>query len=251
MSKETEIEDSLLICKELGTNRLDENKNIEFKEKTFEEIDRILESSKGLEFEKVATELPETEVGIIEDGNEEGEEYIERHPMLRTILSIAVCVFLALILSIVITKFVAHHTSVEGSSMENTLEHSDQLIVENVSYYFKEPQRFDVIVFSTADDVSYVKRIIGLPGETIKIRNGDIIVNGEYLSENFGKEIIEKPGLAKKEIKLGENEYFVLGDNRNASIDSRDEQVGNITRDQIKGKVWLRFYPFAKFGVIE
>ncbi len=251
MSKETEIEDSLLICKEINKNSLEEENKIEYKEKTFEEIDRILQSDYEVKFEKVALELPETEVGIIEDGEEEGEEYIERHPWLRMILSIAICMFLALILSIIITKFVAHHTSVEGSSMENTLQNADQLIVENLSYYQHEPERFDVVVFSTNEDVSYVKRIIGLPGETVKIKNGNIIINGEYLSESYGNETIEKPGIAKKEIQLGDDEYFVLGDNRNASIDSRDEQVGNIKRAQIKGKVWLRFYPFNNFGVIE
>lgn len=179
------------------------------------------------------------------------EEYIETHPFLRTVLNILICVTVALILSLVITKFVAHHTSVEGSSMEATLENGDQLIVEKLSYYFHDPERFDVIVFPFSDNVSYIKRIIGLPGDTIQIKNGSIYLNGEELEEEYGKERIEDPGLAAEEIVLGEDEYFVLGDNRNASVDSRKEEVGLIRRSDIQGKAWVRFYPFDSISTIE
>lgn len=135
--------------------------------------------------------------------------------------------------------------------MESTLENGDQLIVENVSYYFHEPERFDVIVFPYNQGVSYIKRIIGLPGETIQIKEGVIYINGEALKENYGKDTIRDAGLAKKKITLEEDEYFVLGDNRNASIDSRRLEVGPVKRSKIKGKAWLRFYPFSSFGTIE
>lgn len=178
-------------------------------------------------------------------GDEMQEEYIESHPFLRALLGILICIVIALILSLVITKYVAYHTSVEGSSMESTLDNGDQLIVEKLSYYFNEPERYDVVVFPFSENVSYIKRIIGLPGEIIQIKNGEIYLNGEVLEENFGKEDrIEDPGLADEEIVLSEDEYFVLGDNRNASVDSRKEEVGLIKRSQIEGKAWLRFYPF-------
>lgn len=177
-------------------------------------------------------------------------EYNERHPFLRTLLGVLICMITALILSLLLTKYVAHHTSVEGSSMESTLSNGDQLIVEKVSYYFHEPERFDVITFPYDDNISYIKRIIGLPGETVQIMDGTIFINGEILKEDYGNAVMEEDGLASDIIYLGEDEYFVLGDNRNASIDSRKPEVGNIKREDIQGKAWVRFYPFDKFEVI-
>lgn len=180
------------------------------------------------------------------------EEYAERHPLLRTILSVLVCITVALILSLLITKYVAHHTSVEGSSMEPTLFNGDQLIVEKFSYYFHDPERYDVIVFPFSENVSYIKRIIGLPGDIIQIKNGVVYLNGEIMDEHYGKEEwIREPGLAEEEIVLNEDEYFVLGDNRNASVDSRKEEVGVIKRSQIQGKAWVRFYPFDEMSTVE
>lgn len=180
------------------------------------------------------------------------EEYVERHPLLRTILSVLVCITVALILSLLITKYVAHHTSVEGSSMEPTLFNGDQLIVEKFSYYFHDPERYDVIVFPFSENVSYIKRIIGLPGDIIQIKNGVVYLNGEIMDEHYGKEEwIREPGLAEEEIVLNEDEYFVLGDNRNASVDSRKEEVGVIKRSQIQGKAWVRFYPFDEMSTVE
>lgn len=178
-------------------------------------------------------------------------EYQESHPFLRTLLGVLICALLALVLSLVITEYVAHHTSVEGSSMESTLSNGDQLIVENISYYFHEPERFDVITFPYDNNVSYIKRIIGLPGETVQIMDGTIFINGEILQENYGNADMEDDGLAADIIHLGEDEYFVLGDNRNASIDSRKPEVGNVKRENISGKAWVRFYPFDKMQVIQ
>lgn len=178
------------------------------------------------------------------------EEYREKHPLLRVFASIGICVAAALLLALVITKFVAHHTSVEGNSMEPSLSNGDQLIVENLSYYFSEPERFDIVVFPFSEDVNYIKRIIGKPGEVVQIVGSEIRINGVPLLENFGKEPIEDPGIAKDEIVLGDDEYFVLGDNRNASVDSRKKEVGVVKRSEIEGKAWLRFYPLNRFSVV-
>lgn len=175
----------------------------------------------------------------------------EKHPLLKLFLSIAICIFTALLLALIITQYVAHHTSVEGSSMEPSLSDGDQIIVENISYYQHEPERFDVIVFPNGAGVNYIKRIIGLPGETVRIADGYIYINGELLNENYGNELIEEPGIASSGITLAEDEYFVLGDNRNASVDSRRTEVGNIHRTDIQGKAWIRFYPFGSAGSIE
>lgn len=203
------------------------------------------------EAEASGKEEPEDSFPFKDVSGDIDESYNETHPFLRAVLRILICVLLALLFAVVITKFVAHHTSVEGSSMETTLENGDQLIVENVSYYFHDPERFDVVVFPFNDDVNYIKRIIGLPGETVQIYDGMIYINGEYLEEKYGREDIEDPGLAAEGIQLGPDEYFVLGDNRNASVDSRKPEVGPIKRDNIKGKAWLRFYPMDQISLVE
>lgn len=135
--------------------------------------------------------------------------------------------------------------------MESTLSNGDQLIVEKLSYYFHDPERFDVIVFPYDNNINYIKRIIGLPGETVQIMDGKIFINGEILNEDYGNAVMEEDGIASDVIQLGDDEYFVLGDNRNASVDSRKEEVGNIKREKIQGKAWLRFYPFNDFQIIQ
>ena len=137
--------------------------------------------------------------------------------------------------------------------MENTLEDGDNLIVDKITYRFHEPNRFDVIVFpyQYTANTYYIKRVIGLPGETVMIDAlGNIYINGELLSESYGKEAIKDPGMAANSIYLGSDEYFVLGDNRNNSSDSRDPSVGLIKRDQIIGRAWLRIFPFDKIGFV-
>lgn len=150
--------------------------------------------------------------------------------------------------------FVGQRTSVSGSSMEPTLSNNDQLILDKISYRFSEPQRFDIIVFpfQYAEKTFYVKRIIGLPGETVQIDlQGNIYINGQILNEDYGKETINFAGLAVEPITLGDDEYFVMGDNRNNSSDSRDPSVGNIRRSNIIGKAWVRIWPLNKFGVLK
>ncbi|MBR4528730.1 MAG: signal peptidase I [Lachnospiraceae bacterium] len=169
--------------------------------------------------------------------------------IIGTIIYLAV-VFAVTFLFII---FVAQRTDVDGKSMENTLHHGDSLIVDKISYRFRDPRRFEIIVFPFryAEDVLYIKRIIGLPGETVQIDNdGNIYINGEILHESYGREVIKSPGRAVEPIVLGEDEYFVLGDNRNNSSDGRDPSVGNIHRKDIIGRALLRIYPFADFGPV-
>ena len=149
-----------------------------------------------------------------------------------------------------IITFVGQRTKVSGHSMENTLQDKDNLIVEKVSYRFRDPKRFEIVVFPHGENVFYIKRIIGLPGETIQIQDGEIYINGEVLEEDFGKEIIIEPGIAFYPLTLGEDEYFVMGDNRNNSADSRVEEVGPIHKDEFIGRAWLRIWPLNKIGVL-
>lgn len=169
--------------------------------------------------------------------------------ILKEILSTSVYILVVLLITYLVIKYVAVRVEVVGPSMQPNLHSDDNLIVEKLSYHFGEPERFDVIVFpfQHADRTYYIKRIIGLPGETVQIdEDGNIYINGEVLTESYGREVIKNPGLASEPIHLSSNEYFVLGDNRNDSSDSRDPSVGNIYRDDIIGKAWIRFWPDFK-----
>lgn len=156
-------------------------------------------------------------------------------------------------LTYLILTFVGQRTRVSGHSMETTLSDGDNLIVDKLSYRFKDPKRFDIIVFpfKYEENVYYIKRIIGLPGEKIQVKDGCAYIDGEILeSDIYGAELMDNFGIAGEEITLGEDEYFVLGDNRNHSSDSRDPSVGVLTREDLLGKAWVRIYPFDKMGVI-
>jgi signal peptidase I len=130
--------------------------------------------------------------------------------------------------------------------MEPTYQTSDKLLVNTIAYKLSKPKTGDVIAFKPKSNVnaSYsVKRVIATPGDTIYINNGRIYLNGELYKETLDVERIENPGIAATETTLLEDQFFVLGDNRNASEDSRYESVGFVSSEDIFGKVWLT-YPF-------
>ena len=158
-----------------------------------------------------------------------------------------------IVLAFLIIKYVGQRTEVVGRSMEPTLEDEDNLIVDKISYRFKDPERYDIIVFPYRDGsgMYYIKRIIGLPGERVFINEkGDVFVNSEKLDEPYIKEKAIEAGLAANSIKLGEDEYFVLGDNRNNSTDSRVAEVGLVKKDEIIGKAGIRIWPFDKIQLL-
>lgn len=171
----------------------------------------------------------------------------------NTILSYVIWLAAVVLLSYLLIHFVAQRTDVNGTSMVPTLENGDQLIADKLTYRFRDPERFDIIIFpyQHAEKTYFIKRIIGLPGERVRIdENGTIYINGEVLEEDYGAEVIQYAGLAAEEIQLGDDEYFVLGDNRNVSEDSRYADVGNIKRSDIIGRAFARIYPFSKFGLL-
>ena len=176
--------------------------------------------------------------------------------IMRELLNTAIYLLCVLGAVWLVITFVGQRTEVEGASMENTLHNGDNLIVDKLSYRFHDPERFDIIVFpfQFQDNTYYIKRIIGLPGETVQIMDdGSIYINGEKLEENYGMEVIKPEiiGRAAEPIELGDDEYFVMGDNRNNSSDSRTDMVGNIKRENIIGKAWLRIWPVSDFGVLQ
>ena len=175
--------------------------------------------------------------------------------VLKEIINTLLYLLCVLGLTWLVLTFVGQRTEVDGSSMEPMLSNEDNLIVDKLSYRFKEPERFDIIVFAFKykEDTYYIKRIIGLPGETVQIdEEGNIYINGEILEESYGKEVIkaENIGLAKEPIVIGEDEYFVLGDNRNNSTDSRSPLVANVKRKDIIGRAFVRIWPLSKIGVL-
>lgn len=177
--------------------------------------------------------------------------------VMKELLSTGLYLLIVLLLTWFIITFVGVRTVVDGDSMLPTLSDKDNLIVDKLTYRFKDPQRFDIIVFppfQDQKDTYYIKRIIGLPGETVQIdEQGKIYINGEVLEESYGREIIKPDHRwdAAEPILLGEDEYFVMGDNRNNSSDSRTPIVGNIHRDDIIGRAWVRIWPFSEFGMLK
>lgn len=164
---------------------------------------------------------------------------------------IGVCVFVFLIL-----HFVGQRTVVNGSSMDTTLANGQNLVMDKLSYRFHDPERYDIIIFPGPEEFGqhpyYIKRIIGMPGETVQIKDGKVYINDKELkSDVYGiTYYIDYPGIAEEPITLGDDEYFCLGDNRPVSQDSRYEEVGPVKRSIIVGKVWIRIWPLNKFGKV-
>ena len=173
--------------------------------------------------------------------------------ILGTVRDYLVLIAIALSIAFLFTRFIAIRSVVEGDSMNPTLTDQDNVLVSRITYTLSEPKRFDIVVFELRSDpdTCYIKRVIGLPGETVTIRDGEVYINGVLLAEDvYGNAPIRRAGRAATSVTLGEDEYFVMGDNRNNSQDSRYEEPGNILKKQLIGKVLLRFWPLSSFGTV-
>lgn len=185
----------------------------------------------------------------------QGGENLEKQQQVgkeNFLVEIAKTLAMAVVLSIGIRTFVAEARYIPSSSMEPTLQINDRLIIEKVSYRFSKPQRGDVIVFNATPALeaqnfreAFIKRIIGLPGDTVAVKNGQVIVNGKVLREFYIK---EPPNYEYGPVKVPENEYLVLGDNRNNSYDSH--YWGFVPEDKIIGRAIIRFWPPQRIGMI-
>lgn len=151
-----------------------------------------------------------------------------------------------------VPKFICCKYTVEGKSMESNLKQGQQLIGEKISYLVTDPKRFDVVVvqpYEEQKDNYYVKRVIGLPGETIEIQGDELKINGKVIEDSHKKEpMYENQSFGP--YKLGKDEYFVLGDNRNCSIDSRQEDIGPIAKDRFIAKIFIRVWPLERLSLI-
>ncbi|MCM1495419.1 MAG: signal peptidase I [Bacteroides sp.] len=207
-------------------------------------------------------------MGIFKTGQVEYDDEINIvHEIIKTILYIFTIAFLIFL----VWNYVGCRSEVIGHSMESTLYDGESVWLDKITYQFREPARFDIVVFPYQDsEANFIKRIIGLPGETIYIdpegriyigtedtlymeKDGSVHNEVEYLEEDYGKEVIQESrrGLAAEPLTLGADEYFVMGDNRNNSQDSRYEAVGPISRDRIEGRVAFRLWPLDVFGKID
>ena len=156
-------------------------------------------------------------------------------------------ILFTLLVYLVVRTFLFENYRVVGSSMESTLQNDQFLMVNKLLYRLQEPQRGDIVVFRDprADDRKLIKRLIGMPGETVEVQGGAVIVNGVTLDEPY----IDAPGrYSRQPTQLTDGEYFVLGDNRNNSSDSHS--WGALPDDNIVGKAWLSYWPPAQWGVI-
>lgn len=175
---------------------------------------------------------------------------IDKKKIVETVIFIAV----AALLIFGIPKFVMQRVDVKGDSMETTLHDKDVLLVEKVTRYFGAIDRYDIIVFypdektKKANGDYNIKRVIGLPGETVQIVGQTILINGEPLEEAYGSTEMKIAGVAEQPLKLGKDEYFVLGDNREVSLDSR--RNGPVPLSRIEGKLLLRIFPLKRFGTV-
>ena len=162
-------------------------------------------------------------------------------------------IIIVLLIAFVLVYCAGMKVTVVGNSMEPTVSDGSQILVNRFIYNIKSPKAGDVVVFlPNGNEKShyYVKRVIGVPGDKVQIKNGLLYVNGE-LYDLEDTETIKNAGVAEEEITVGEDEYFVLGDNRNSSEDSRYANIGNIKKDDIKGKAWYIIRPFKKMGRIK
>ena len=163
-------------------------------------------------------------------------------------------VLLAFVVGCMVVWFFGYTLSNVGESMEPTLKSGDRVLINRLVYEIKSPSYGVLIVFKPNGNQNahyHIKRVVGKPGDTVTIKSGRVFVNGELLNETVQTESMQDAGLAAEPITLGDDEYFVLGDNRNYSSDSRDPSVALIHRKEIIGRAWLRIWPLDSFGILK
>ena len=168
----------------------------------------------------------------------------------RFLIILDILMQLAVILSLAwfVVYIFGAKTFMVGQSMSPQIEQGEAVLINKAAYTFLKPKRYDVIAFKNTDGRVCIRRVIGLPGESVSIIDGTVYINGEALDRFYEA---SSGGLAADEIKLMANEYFVLGDNRVGSEDSRASTIGNVVEDTIMGKIWVRVLPVKRIGLIK
>lgn len=174
-------------------------------------------------------------------------------PLFKEIIGWIVQISIVIFIAYVCINFWGTRTSVVGQAMADNLENGDHILIDKFVYVLTNPQAGDVVVFlPNGNEKShyYVRRVIGVPGDKIQIIDGAVYINGELYDEKIHVASMEEAGIAGEEITLGDDEYFVLGDNRNNSEDSRYANIGNVKKEYIMGKAWFRFNSLKDMGFI-
>lgn len=260
MYDENTVEDSLKACKDISaisngitTDELFSSLDLFIKEKSgkhsWEDTLKELEgNSKGILTVEISIE------SINNTGRHRKKISSIASKAVRRIIMVVFCLAAAFGIASFVNAHVAYQTTIEGKSMEPSFTNNDSVIIQKLSYYLHDPERYDVIVFPVKtktdsgdeEEVNYIKRIIGLPGEIVQIKDGKVYIDGNELDgDNYSEEEITDPGLVSTPVKLAEDEYFVLGDNRNMSTDSRYQMVGMVKKDSIEGAAWYCIWPFS------
>ncbi len=169
----------------------------------------------------------------------------------RKLIDYSIFILIVLVLTLLVRSYAFQRAEVEGNSMEPTLSDGDSILVNKLAYKLGSPKRFEVVVFPFEGDTYFIKRIVGLPGETVEIREGVLLINGSLINDPMGGIPIEDAGIAAEPVVLKEDEYFLLGDNRNHSQDSRSNMVGAVHKGRLTGKAWLRIRPLEHFGAVK
>ena len=180
----------------------------------------------------------------------------QRRKNVKEVVSTIIYLIILCTIVYLVLHYVGQRTVVRGDSMDTTLSDGQNLIMDKISYRFHDLERYDIIIFPGPEEYGehpyYIKRIIGMPGETVQIKDGEVYINDKELkSDVYGiTDSIDEAGIAQEPLTLGSDEYFCLGDNRPISYDSRYEEVGPVHRSEIIGKVWIRIWPLNKFGKV-
>ncbi len=181
------------------------------------------------------------------------DEVIEEQGKLKTLLRWCVDIVAVIALAVFAVMMFGTKVTVSGRSMEPTAGSGEVVLLNKLWYNFSEPKQFDVVAFHgpTGDTKTYIKRIVGIPGDRVQITDGKLYINDMAAELPGTPGAITLPGLAEHGVTLKEDEYFVLGDNPDTSEDSRFANVGNVHRTQIEGKVWFRVSPFDRMGFVK
>ncbi len=200
---------------------------------------------------------------VIDDIKENRKAAKKKRSIRGVIIEIVIYLLIIVFCIHVVPTYMVQRTVVSGESMEDTLHNGESLLVNKMAYRFHDPERYDIIVFYPKGrdvDEYYVKRIYGLPGETIYIKDNSIYINGEKIDDPYAKDAMDDSeielGTEDNPYTLGDDEYYVLGDHRSVSLDSRFKQTGEhgddapgaVKRENIAGKVFIRIWPLSEFG---
>lgn len=176
----------------------------------------------------------------------------EETHFIKRILNTLLIVFAAVVLGFGVTQFVMQSVYMTGPSMQETLKDGDEMLLNKFVYKLGRIKRFDIVAIKKIGSNDYydIKRVVGIPGDTISVVAGRLVINGKQISSNYSFSVINSPGVLSESMKLGEDEYFCIGDNTSNSEDSRFINYGNVQKSEIKGKISYIVFPKERRGKV-